>query len=102
MSDPKIIEIAKQVTEHLAAEGKVIEGGYRALEIMTLGNASLLQKREMRKAFFCGAQHVWASIFALLDPEQEPTEKDMKRMSAIDAELRKFADELKTAAAPHE
>lgn len=102
MSDPKVKELVKQVTEQLATEGRVIEGGYRALEITTLGNASLLQKREMRKAFFCGAQHLWASIFEILDPGHEPTEKDLRRMSLIDAELRKFHDELKIAAAPNE
>ena len=95
-------EAVKQVLEKLAAEGKVIGGGWAAFELMTLQNASELQKREMRTAFFAGAQHLWSSIFAVMDSDREPTEEDMRRMSLIDAELRKFYDEMKLRGSPSE
>lgn len=96
MSDEKLKRQAvKLITEELSAQGKVIEGGWAAFQYLTLKDASELQKTEMRKAFFCGAQHLWGSIFEILDPDHEPTEKDMKRMSLIDAELRKFIEGLR-------
>lgn len=91
--NPAVQAAVKKITDGLAAQGKVIEGGWAAYEYLGLKHASELQKAEMRKAFFFGAQHLWASIFTILDPDHEPTEKDMRRMSLIDAELRKFTDE---------
>lgn len=49
----------------------------------------------MRKAFFAGAQHLYASIMSFLEPGQEPTEKDEKRMEAIDKELRDYYEQFK-------
>ena len=34
---------------------------------------------------------LFASIMSILDPEEEPTEADLRRMSTIDKELREFA-----------
>ena len=48
----------------------------------------------MRKSFFMGAEHVWASIMGILDPGAEPTEKDMRRMSLIHDELEAFRKEV--------
>lgn len=58
-------------------------------------NCSEVQITEMRKAFFAGAQHLFASLMGILEPGSEPTEKDLNRMSLIDTELRDFVNELK-------
>lgn len=78
------------ITKEWAARGKVVEGGWQAFVAVALQGAPPEQLREMRKAYLLGAQHLWASMFAVLDPEAEPTEADMARMSAIGAELEAF------------
>lgn len=63
-------------------------------------NASEIQLDEMRKAFFAGAQHLFASIMVVLDLGSEPTDKDMERMNRINDELSQFAEEFKLRYAP--
>ena len=48
----------------------------------------------MRYAFMAGSQHLFASIMSILDPGDEPTEKDLKRMDLIAAELEVFRKEM--------
>ena len=89
-------EVVNQIQKKWADEGKLIEGGWRSLEIVAIPKeASDVQKLEMRKAYFAGAQHLWASILAFLDPGKEPTEKDMERMILIHDELVAFYKSLK-------
>lgn len=78
------------ITKAWAAQGKVVEGGWQAFVAVALQDAPPEQLREMRKAYMLGAQHLWASIFAILDPEAEPTIADMQRMEAIARELDAF------------
>ena len=59
-------------------------------------NAPQIQIDEMRNAFFAGAQHLFASIMGILDPEAEVTEADLKRMDAIAGELQNFYNEFLT------
>lgn len=66
------------------------------MAFMTLPpNTSNVQLDEMRKAFFAGAQHLFASIMGILEPGAEPTEKDLVRMDHIDKELREFVSKMK-------
>ena len=51
------------------------------------------QVREMRMAFFAGAQHVFGSIMQALDPGAEPSEADFSRMDKIAAELHAFIEQ---------
>ncbi len=90
-------EIADNLTRELADRGQIIEGGWKALEILSLQGVSDVQRSEMRKAYFLGAQHLWASMMGILDPAPgvEPTELDMERFTKIDAELEKFVEEMK-------
>jgi hypothetical protein len=50
---------------------------------------------ELRMAFFGGAQHLFGSIMGILDPGEEPTEQDMRRMDLISHELETFIVEFK-------
>lgn len=73
-----------------------MEGGWQAyLMICHLENSPEVQRMEMRKAFFAGAQHLWGSIFAVLEGGTEPTDSDLKRMTLINDELEKFIQDLK-------
>lgn len=85
-----------EITKKLTDEGRLIEAGWRSLQIVLFPNgASQIQLKEMRKAYFAGAQHLYASIMAFMEEGEEPTDTDMRRMASIDNELKFFADELK-------
>jgi hypothetical protein len=74
-----------------ADKGKILEGGWQAYVATSgLKAAPEIQRREMRKAFMLGAQHLFASVMNILSPDEEPTEQDMKRMSLIHEELEAF------------
>lgn len=95
--EEKVRKVANQLTKDLAAQGKIIQGGWRSYEIIVLENAGDIQRSESRKAFFAGAQHLWASILVFLDPGVEETPADLKRMDLIQKELDDFVEEMKRA-----
>jgi hypothetical protein len=79
----------------LADDGKLIEAGWIGLRLAAIDpEAPDIQLREMRNAFFAGAQHLFAAINDVLDEDSEPTVDDLYRMTKIDAELRTFAVEF--------
>jgi len=61
-------EIADALTRECADRGQIIEGGWKAMELLMLKDASDIQRSEMRKAYFFGAQHLFASIMNILEP----------------------------------
>ena len=87
-------EIAEKITKEWADRGMIMEGGWQAFLATSLHGASEIQQREMRKAYYLGAQHLFASIFCALDHDSEPTERDMKRLDLITKELERFAREV--------
>lgn len=94
--DKETRDRANQLSAKLVDQGLLIEAGWVALQMTALApDAPEIQRREMRMAYFAGAQHLFGSIMGILDPGQEPTERDMKRMSLINDELNKFIEEFK-------
>jgi hypothetical protein len=90
-----VSEDLQELHRRLSDTGLLIEAGWISLRIAAIPkDASQVQLDEMRKAFFAGAQHLFATIMTVLEPGEEPTEKDLRRMDLIDRELRKFAFEL--------
>lgn len=88
-------EFLKKLTVKLTDDGKLLEAGWVSLRLACgLVEAPADQLREMRMAFFAGAQHLFASIMTVMDEDEEPTEADMRRMEFIDAELRAFVREF--------
>lgn len=83
-------ELADAIAKRWADEGQLVEGGWQAFAHMALADCGPLQLAEMRKAFFLGAQHVFASILNTLDPGKEASEADLTRMSALHRELEGF------------
>jgi hypothetical protein len=99
MSNDKINEKVAEITRLLIDKGRLMEAGFVLFRHQCIpADASDIQIREMRKAFFAGAQHLHGSIMAALDPGTEPTEKDMIRMDQIYKELMEFSQEMKRAA----
>lgn len=85
----------QRLERELVDKGKLIEAGWVGLRLAAIpDNASPVQLEEMRNAFFAGAQHMFASIMSILEPDAEPTDKDLARMGLIDAELRDFIEKF--------
>lgn len=92
MADRAFLE---RLTKDLTDQGKLIEAGWVGLRIAAVApDAPAIQLDEMRNAFFAGAQHLWGSILAVLDPDAEPTADDMKRMALIQRELDGFIQQF--------
>lgn len=89
-------EIAEKLCKDLADRGLIVEAGWKGYELTCMHPAApAIQRAECRMAFFAGAQHLFGSIMTILDPEAEPTDNDLKRMSAIAAELERYIQEFK-------
>jgi hypothetical protein len=54
-------------------------------------NCGLLQRQEMRRAFYAGAQTILFRVIVALAPEAEPTAEDLHLMDDLDQELKDFA-----------
>jgi hypothetical protein len=62
-------------------------------------DAPTVQRWETRRAFYAGAQATFMSIISMLDPGTEPTEADLRKMDALDQELRTFKEEVRAGRA---
>ena len=93
LNKQRVREIADKLSKSLTDEGRIIEGGWVGfcLAVTPKGQTMpQIQHDEMRKAFFAGAQHLFASILNILDPGSEPTDRDLRRMDLIHSELEEF------------
>ena len=85
----------QRLERELVDKGKLIESGFVGLRLATIPlDAPAVQIEEMRNAFFAGAQHLFASVLTILEPGDEPTDTDLRRMDMIDAELKTFIKEF--------
>lgn len=82
----------------LADDGFLIEAGWQSLKALVLQDAPEIQIREMRKAFFAGAQHLFTSLMQVMDDGNEPTPDDLRRMEMVSVELEAYTDALKREA----
>jgi hypothetical protein len=90
-----------RLTRELTDSGKLIEAGWVGLRIACdLIDAPADQLREMRMAFFAGAQHLFGSIMNVLEPGEEPTDKDLQRMDLIHTELDAFIKDFELRHVP--
>lgn len=84
-------EIIRAITD----QGRLIEAGWLAYRLKVVpASAGQVQVEETRRAFYAGAQQLFASIMVMLDPGAEPTDADDRRMEAIDNELREFGEQF--------
>lgn len=89
-------ELHDRIVRDLMDRGRLIEAGFQSLRLIMIPvEAPVVQVMEMRKAFFAGAQHLFASIMSALESGEEATDKDLRRMSLIQAELDEYVGELK-------
>lgn len=100
MADRAYLE---RFSRELADKGKLIEAGWIGLRLACdLEDAPAIQLQEMRQAFFAGAQHLFSSILTILEPDAEPTDKDLARMDLIDRELKAFINDFTLRHTPTE
>lgn len=89
-------EYVDEFCRALVDKGLLIEAGWAGLRLTAMHpEAPPNQLDEMRMAFFAGAQHLFSSIMGILEPDAEPTAKDLIRMDQIDKELKRFLEEFK-------
>lgn len=94
-------DVVDRATRALTDAGLIIEAGFEGFRRAALpDDMSSAQLAAMRQTFFAGAQHLFASILTLLDPGEEPTDDDLRRMDAIQAELQQFIDDFQTRHLP--
>lgn len=58
-------------------------------------DASAVQRQEMRRAFYAGAQGILHGVIAAFAPESEPTDEDLQIMADLELELSEFAESVK-------
>lgn len=89
MIDRKTLE--NELTKELIDQGKIIEAGFALFRKYIIADgAPPLQVDEMRMAFMAGAEHVFSSLMNVLDPGDEPSARDLKRMDLIAAEIERW------------
>lgn len=94
MTHPEITrEFLETLSQRMADEGKLIEAGWVAMRALYPMDDD--QVDDMRMAYMAGAQHLFASITSMLDPDEEPTAADMRRMDMIAFELNAWRAEVK-------
>jgi hypothetical protein len=93
----------EKLVNQMAADGRLIEAGWVALRHLSIPeDAPDTQVSEMRIAYMLGAQHLFSSIIAMMDPGTEPTDEDLRRMDLIYEELEKFRKEVELRFGPSE
>lgn len=85
-----------RIAREWSDKGKVIRGGFEAMLVTLIPkDTPAAAIHQLRFAYMGGAQHLWASMFAMLDPDAEPTGDDVRRMGLIHVELEQWASEAK-------
>lgn len=76
-----------RITHKLVNDGKLLQGGFAAYLMSRKMDPSDPRMPELYDVYMMGAEHLWASIMATLDPGRDETPADMRRMDAIQNEL---------------
>jgi hypothetical protein len=90
--------IVHAIITEWADKGMLIEGGFRSMVAVAYDQPETIteaQMADMRRVFFAGAQHLFASLIDALDPDNEPTDADMRKMYLIQSELDAFLEETR-------
>lgn len=91
----RVAELALKTTEELLERDMLVMGGFAAYRKAVMHPmASDVQVTECCRAFMAGAQHVFASMMAVLSDGDEVTPEDERRMEKIFNEMTAFAATL--------
>jgi hypothetical protein len=89
---PKKEELNATIKKALG-EGKLVELGWETVETLCLENASDVQIREMRKAFYMGAYHLYSMLMNI--SHSDPEANIQHPMDSISKELTNFMQQFK-------
>lgn len=78
---------AVDLTHDLVNRGQLILGGFLAYTRARKIAVDAPHIPALHDAFMAGAEHLWSSIIATLDPGTEPTAEDERRMESIGREI---------------
>lgn len=92
--DQKTTREAAELMQQLVDEGKLVETGWAvASALIVPAEASLAQLKELRKAFYLGADHLFCSMLIMLSAGDQG--EDFRRMRNIQRELEIFRKQFK-------
>lgn len=78
---------ALDLTRELLARDQLLLGGFAAYLRARKISPDSEAMPALHDAFMAGAEHLWSSIMATLDPGTEPTADDERRMESIGREI---------------
>lgn len=77
------------------SDAKLIARGWeRYRQMVVPRDASEVQVKETRQAFYAGASVLFTTLVNALEPGQEATDADLRKMNDIQAEIDAFGQEL--------
>src|SRR6516162_530034 len=89
--DDAVVEITKELTD----KGKLIQAGFTLYTHYVIPkDASSTQVAECLFAYMAGAEHLFDSIMNIMEPGEEPTEADMRRMDLIHNKIEEWRAKL--------
>lgn len=98
MSNPKRhpqADLAVQIEQSWAAQGKLVEGAFQAYLILSnQTGVPEAQRKQMRNIWMLSAQHLFFTMIGRLSPGTEPDVADLRRFEAITREMRDFQVEM--------
>lgn len=77
----------------------MIENEWRKFCLACFGNIDEQQYIDLRRTFYGGASALFFVFMNLFEPGVEPTEGDLARVTALQAELLKFNEDVKAGRA---
>lgn len=83
-----------EITSDAVDRGLIVDIGFAAFVATANSPIPAQDLQRWRDAFFAGAQHLWSSIFEVLDEDHEPTERDLHRMDLLNHELTAWRDDI--------
>jgi hypothetical protein len=96
IKDPVIKAAVEKITKDFADKGLVVESGWRVYAIVKRFEAlPNPMEDELRDAFYAGAQHLFGSLMAFLDPGTQETPQDLRRMNLLNDEIERWVADYK-------
>ena len=72
----------------------LIGNAWATFERVLPADAPDIQKQEMRRAFYGGAQALLGGLLKALEPGGKTTEGDLATIDGVNAELKRFAEDV--------
>lgn len=94
-NDGTVRTIAERMARDLADQGRVLEAGWQMYRLLLLKVPAHEARDELREAFEAGAEYIFGTLMAMLEPGEMETGNDLRRMHRLNAELQPIRERLK-------